>query len=139
MAVPATQRPAEHPTLLESVLLVLTSKKIVVRRLPYCWRNIFYVCAMGQTHAHTRITASDLRAAIARARVPHSVVGGFARVDPWRLSVLLREQRPLSQEGGGLGCPEEFDCGHRNGLSPPIIRLFEDRSGSSSKRRPRNQ
>src|SRR5215472_13943194 len=113
MTVPATQRPAEHPTLLESVPLVLTSKNIVVTRLPYFLRNIFYVCAMGQTHAHTRITASDLRAALAR------------------------EQRPLSQEGGGLGRPEEFDCGHRNGLTPPIIRLFEDRSGSSSRRRPR--
>lgn len=51
-------------------------------------------------HTETRITAADLRALIARARVPQYIVAAHARVHPVRLSAWLRETRPLSQEIG---------------------------------------
>ncbi len=43
-------------------------------------------------------SAGDIRAAIARARIPAYIVGARARINPIRLSGMLNERLPLSAE-----------------------------------------
>ena len=44
------------------------------------------------------LSAGDIRAAIARARIPAYVIGARARINPIRLSRMLNERLPLNAE-----------------------------------------
>ncbi len=50
------------------------------------------------TVANSKVSAEDLRAAIARSGVPAYVIGARARVNPIRLSRLVRGRDPITAE-----------------------------------------
>lgn len=50
------------------------------------------------TMAISKITAEDLRAAIARSGIPAYVVGARARVNPIKLSRLVRGHDPITPD-----------------------------------------
>jgi len=50
------------------------------------------------TMATPKVSAEDLRAAVARCNVPAYVIGARCRINPIRLSRLLRGHDPLTPE-----------------------------------------